>query len=239
MVSIPDHRNELTMPRTILLTGVTRGLGRALLDRFHEKGHIVWGCGRSMEHLATLRKQFPAPHDFEAVDVGDDAAVTAWAKRLLKEYGPPDLLINNAALMNDLKPLWEISAEEFDRLLHINVSGVANVLRHFVPAMIQRGSGVIVNLSSGWGRSTSADVAPYCASKYAIEGLTKALADELPEGLSAVPLNPGIIDTDMLRQCFQDSAGHYPDAKHWSYGAADYILALGPTDSGLSRTIPS
>lgn len=227
------------MPRTILLTGVTRGLGRALLDRFHEKGHTVWGCGRSAEHIAELRKQLPQPHDFETVDVGSDTAVSAWAKRLLKDYGPPDLLINNAALMNDLKPLWEIPAAEFDRLMHVNVSGVANVLRHFVPAMIQRGSGVIVNLSSGWGRSTSADVAPYCASKYAIEGLTKALADELPDGLAAVPLNPGIIDTDMLRQCFQESAGHYPDAKHWSYGAADYILALGPTDTGLSRTIPS
>ena len=223
----------------ILLTGVTKGLGRALLDRFHEKGHTVWGCGRSDELIEQLRQQFPAPHDFEALDVSSDADVARWASRLLKSYGPPDLLINNAAVMNRLAPLWEIGAEEFDALLRVNISGVANVIRHVVPAMVQRGSGIIVNLSSGWGRSTSAEVAPYCASKFAIEGLTKALADELPDGMAAIPLNPGIIDTDMLRQCFQGSAGHYPDASHWSHGAADYILALGPTDTGLSRTIPS
>jgi len=63
-----------------------------------------------------------------------------------------------------------------------------------VPAMVRRGQGVIVNFSSGWGRSTDAGVAPYCATKWAIEGLTQALAQELPPGMAAVPLNPGIIN---------------------------------------------
>src|SRR5262249_21389378 len=76
--------------------------------------------------------------------------------------------------------------------------------------MIRRGAGVIVNFSSGWGRSTAAEVAPYCASKWAIEGLTRALAQELPAGVAAVPLNPGIIDTDMLRSCVGGDAGGYP-----------------------------
>ena len=69
---------------------------------------------------------------------------------------------------------------------------------------------MIVNFSSGWGRSVDAEVAPYCATKWAIEGLTQALARELPPGLCAVPLNPGVIDTDMLRSCFGGSAGGYP-----------------------------
>ncbi len=223
------------MSLKILLTGATRGLGRSLVDRFVERHCTVW---RSRDHVEKLRKAYGSPHDFEAVDVSEEADVIRWIQRLLKEYGPPDLVINNAALMNKLAPLWEVSASEMEQLMRVNVLGVAHVIRHVVPGMIKKGRGVIVNLSSGWGRSTSAEVAPYCASKYAIEGLTKALADELPDGLSAVPLNPGIIDTDMLRTCFQDSAGHYPDADHWSHGAADYILALGPTDSGLSRTIP-
>ncbi|MFT3878708.1 MAG: SDR family NAD(P)-dependent oxidoreductase [Gemmatales bacterium] len=226
------------MNRTILMTGVTRGLGRALVDRFIEKGHVIWGCGRNRDHVQALRQQYPSPHSFSTVDVGSDAEVQTWVTPLIEKHGPPDLLINNAALMNRLAPLWDIPAGEFDPLIDVNIKGVANLIRHVVPTMIKRGSGIIVNMSSGWGRSTSAEVAPYCASKYAIEGLTKALADDLPEGLAAIPLNPGIIDTDMLRTCFQDSAGHYPDAKHWSYGAADYILALGTTDSGLSRTIP-
>ena len=91
-------------------------------------------------------------------------------------------------------------------MLDVNVKGVFNVIRAFVPAMVRRKSGVIVNLSSGWGRSTSPEVAPYCATKYAIEGLTLALAQELPAGMAAVPLNPGVIDTDMLRQAWSDGA---------------------------------
>jgi NAD(P)-dependent dehydrogenase (short-subunit alcohol dehydrogenase family) len=220
------------------MTGVTRGLGRALVDRFIEKGCTIWGCGRSAEHIHAMSEQYASPHAFTVVDVSSDHAVKGWVHPLIQKHGAPDILINNAALMNRLAPLWEIDTNEFDPLIDVNVKGVANLIRHVVPTMIQRGSGTIINMSSGWGRSTSAEVAPYCASKYAIEGLTKALADDLPDGLAAIPLNPGIIDTDMLRTCFQEAAGHYPDAKHWSHGAADYILALGVTDNGLSRTIP-
>jgi len=225
-------------PRTILLTGATRGLGRALVSRFAERGHIIWGCGRNAAQVGALRGQFPAPHDFATVDVASDDQVGRWAERLLRDHGPPDVVLNNAAVMNRLAPLWEIPAAEFDAVIDVNIKGVANVIRHIVPAMVRRGRGIIVNFSSGWGRSTAPEVAPYCASKYAIEGLTKALAEELPAGMAAVPLNPGIIDTDMLRVCFQEAAGHYSDAEHWSHGAADYILALGPGDNGLSRTIP-
>ena len=90
----------------------------------------------------------------------------------------------------------------FPQVIDVNLKGMANVIRHFVPAMVKNKSGVIVNFSSGWGRSTDAEVAPYCATKWAIEGLTQALAQELPPGMAAVPLNPGIINTGMLRSCF-------------------------------------
>ncbi len=223
--------------RTIVMTGATRGLGRGLVDRFAAAGHTVLGCGRSAAHVAELARQFPKPNDFEAVDVADDQAVKRWAERLLKEHGPPDLLINNAGVMNRLAPLWEIEAEEFDRLMAVNIKGVANVIRHFVPAMVKRGSGVIVNLSSGWGRSTAPEVAPYCASKYAIEGLTKALAQELPRGMAAIPLNPGVIDTDMLRQSWGEGAGSYPKADAWAATAAPFLLKLGPSDNGKSLTV--
>jgi NAD(P)-dependent dehydrogenase (short-subunit alcohol dehydrogenase family) len=155
----------------------------------------------------------------------------------LNAVGPPDLLINNAALMNTPAPLWEVPAEEFDRLIAVNVCGVANVIRAFVPAMVARGTGVVVNLSSGWGRSTSAEVAPYCASKYAIEGLTLALAQELPAGLAAIPLNPGVIDTDMLRQCWGTGASNFPDADQWATRAAPFLLNLTAKDNGKSLTV--
>ena len=147
-------------------------------------------------------------------------------------------LPNNAAAINANAPLWEVSANEFDRLTAININGTANMIRHFVPAMVENRSGVIVNFSSGWGRSASRDVAPYCATKWAIEGLTRALADELPSELAAVPLNPGIINTEMLRSCFGDSANMYPSAEEWAEQAVPFILAMSAVDNGQPLTVP-
>ncbi len=238
---VSDQNGEMakttSQSRRILLTGVTRGLGRALLTKFAEAGHIVLGCGRSEQLVAQLRKDFPAPHHFTALDVANEAAVGRWATDLLSQGEPPDLLINNAAIINPNAPLWEVSPADFDDIMRVNVNGVFYVLRHFVPAMIERGRGVIVNLSSGWGRSTSPDVAPYCATKYAIEGLTHALAQELPSGMAAIPLNPGVINTELLQSCFAEHAGSYPSPERWSERAAPYILNLSARDNGQSRSV--
>jgi len=139
--------------------------------------------------------------------------------------------------VNATKPLWEIDDREFTKVVDVNLRGTANVIRHFVPAMVARKKGVIVNFSSGWGRSTSPEVAPYCATKYAIEGLTAALAQELPEGMAAVALNPGVIDTDMLRSCWADGAASYPKAEAWAKVAAPFILKIGPKDNGRPLSV--
>ena len=222
------------MGKTILITGVTKGLGRALAEWYIAHGHTVVGCGRSPE-VMELRFTHPAPHDFSVVDVAEDTKVRIWADKLGLA---PDFLICNAALMNTPAPLWQVPVAEFNRLIDVNVKGVANVIRHFVPAMVARGSGVVVTLSSGWGRSAAAEVAPYCASKFAIEGLTKSLARELPAGLAAVPLSPGVIDTDMLRQAWSEGADSCLKPKEWAETAAPFILQLGPKDNGQSLTVP-
>jgi NAD(P)-dependent dehydrogenase (short-subunit alcohol dehydrogenase family) len=120
----------------------------------------------------------------------------------------------------------------------VNIGGTVNTLRHFVPAMIKCGRGVIVNFSSGWGRSTSPDVAVYCATKWAIEGLTQALAQELPKGVAAVALNPGIINTEMLRSCFGKSASAYPEPAQWAKNAGPFLLGLTAKDNGRSLDVP-
>ena len=222
----------------IIITGVTRGLGRALTEEFIRLGHTVIGCGRGSEGVFDLRMKHGAPHSFDVVDVANATKVGMWGARALAFGETPDLLINNAALMNTPAPLWQVPAEEFATLVNVNITGVANVIREFVPAMVAAKKGVIVNLSSGWGRSVSPDVAPYCASKWAIEGLTKALAEELPAGMAAVPLNPGVIDTDMLRQCWADGASAYPKAEAWAKIAAPFILRLSAKDNGQSLTVP-
>ena len=221
LAGTPDSRYAAAMTQTkrangrfVVITGVSRGLGRAMVEEFIRLGHRVAGCARSV------------------------AAVQAWAEAVLAAHGPPDLLLNNAAIINRNAPLWEVPARDFSDVIDVNIKGVTNVLRHFVPAMVARGRGVIVNFSSGWGRSTDAEVAPYCATKWAIEGLTQALAQELPAGLAAVALNPGIIDTAMLRSCFGGSASNYPSPTEWAQRAVPFLLQLSPRDNGQPLTTP-
>ncbi|MCC3530901.1 MAG: SDR family oxidoreductase [Microcoleus sp. PH2017_22_RUC_O_B] len=226
------------MTKLIVITGVSRGLGLAMTQKFIELGHTVLGCARSVEAVEQLKQKYSAPNHFTCVDVANDEQVKAWATKILASYLPPDLLINNAAITNYSAPLWNISSEEFSQVIDVNIKGTANVIRHFVPAMIARKSGIIVNFSSGWGRSTSPEVAPYCASKWAIEGLTRSLAQELPRGMAAIPLNPGIIHTDMLEISFGAEAASYTPVKAWVQKAVPFLLKLKPSDNGMPMTVP-
>lgn len=221
----------------ILITGVTRGLGRALAEYYMREGHTVIGCGRSGPEIFDLRLDHPE-HHFSVVDVSLDNKVAIWAADVLGVDEAPDILINNAGVMNRLAPVWELTDTEFTKVVDVNLRGVANVLRHFVPPMVAAKRGVIVNMSSGWGRVVSPDVGAYCMTKWGIEGLTKVLAEELPEGMAAVPLNPGTIDTDLLRSCWADGAADSPKAEVWAERAAPYILSLGAKDNGKSVSVP-
>jgi NAD(P)-dependent dehydrogenase (short-subunit alcohol dehydrogenase family) len=225
-------------PRNIVITGVSRGLGRAMVERLAEQGHLICGCSRSKEAIAELRWQFGPPHIFHNVDISQDRQVRPWAATALAANFVPDLLLNNAAVIAPNAPLWKVSDEDFAAVVDVNIKGVANVIRHFVPPMIARGQGVIVNFSSGWGRSTSPEVAAYCASKWAVEGLSFALAQELPEGMACVPFNPGIINTDMLKSCFGANAQRYPDAREWSARAVPFLLGLTAENNGQALSAP-
>lgn len=223
--------------RVVVITGATRGLGRALALGFAEAGCVVAGCGRSRKDVDELGERLPAPHLFRAVDVASAAAVAGWASEVLGSLGAADLVLNNAALINQPAPLWKVPTDEFSYLVDVNLKGVFLVCKAFLPAMIERGEGVIVNFSSGWGRSTSPEVAPYCATKWGIEGMTKALAQELPPGMAAVPMSPGVVDTDMLRIAWGDGAAAHPDPDVWVKRAVPFLLSLDAAANGESLTV--
>lgn len=222
--------------KIIVLTGVTKGLGRGMTEEFNQLGHKVLGCGRSPQQIKMLQEIYPEG-DFQVVDVADANQVERWRDRLFKKWPVPDYLINNAALINSPAPLWAISDREFSQLIDVNIKGTANTIRAFVPAMIAQKAGVIVNLSSGWGRSTSPDVVPYCTSKWAIEGLSQGLAQEVPQNMAVVALSPGIIDTDMLRTCWGDGAANYLKPQQWAKKAVPFILNIKSRDNGKSLSI--
>lgn len=223
--------------KVVVITGVGRGLGRAMAREFVAQGHYVAGCSRDKKKLLSLAKDLGDSSIFSQVNVADDFSVQEWAVNVIKELGAPDLLINNAAVINKNQFLWDLRAEEFSEVIDVNIKGVVNVIRHFVKPMAKAGRGIIVNFSSGWGRSASPEVAPYCATKWAIEGMTQSLALELPEGLAAVPLNPGVINTDMLRSCFGPSAADFPSADEWATIAVPFLLQLSSKNNGQSLTV--
>ncbi|MBL9115159.1 MAG: SDR family oxidoreductase [Verrucomicrobiaceae bacterium] len=225
--------------KLVVITGCTRGLGKAMARGFVREGWTVAGCGRDAERLDQLRAELGVPHYFRKCDVATERDVASFAAEVSERLGTPDLLLNNAAIINPNNPLWEMGADEISSIVDINVKGPIAMMRHFLPEMLKRGSGVVVNFSSGWGRSVSAEVAPYCATKWAMEGLSQAVAQETSGKVAVVALNPGIIDTDMLRSTFGGSAGHYPDAERWAERAVPFLIKLGPKDNGRALTAPS
>ena len=224
--------------KIIIITGVTRGLGRALSDQYLKMGHTVIGCGRNAEIIKKMSAKYPTNTDFQALDVSDYESVIIWANRIINSFGSPDFLLNNAGIMNNNRNLWEVSKRNFSDVVDTNIKGIFNTVKGYVPEMINQKRGIIVNFSSGWGRTTSPKVAPYCTSKWAVEGLTKSLAQELPQGLSAVALSPGVIDTDMLRLCWGKSASAHEKPDTWAQRVAPYILKISSKDNGASITTP-
>ena len=213
------------MSRLFVITGNSRGLGLHLSRQLQARGQQVVGCSTSA-----------APP--WRVDVSQVAQVDLWARHVLDHWGTPDVLINNAGVTSSPNPLWQQEPDDMQRLLMVNVAGVHHCVRAFMPAMLERGSGLIINISSDWGRSGAPMVGPYCASKWAIEGLTRSLALELPAGMAALSLDPGTIDTDMLRFTFGPGAADFPPPEAWSGPAADLILSLGVQHNGLALTLP-
>lgn len=203
---------------------------------FARAGCRVAGCARDADKLSSLADELGDRHELQGVDVSG-SEVGGWAEGIVERLGAPHLVINNAALINEIRPLWEVPEEEFDRLLAVNIGGVFRVCRAFLPSMIEAGRGVVVNFSSGWGRSVSPGVGPYCATKFAIEGMTRALAEDLPTGLAAVAMSPGVIDTDMLRTVWGEGAAVHRGPADWAEEAVPRLLELGVSDNGQSLTI--
>ena len=223
---------------TIVITGGTKGLGKALVEKYIQLGHNVISCGRDAASIQSLSTIYEGKADFDVVDISSYDQVQKWSARVLEKYRSPDFLINNAGIINKNAFTWKVPPEEFSNVIDVNIKGTYHTIKVFVPFMIKSKNGIVVNFSSGWGRSTSPEVGPYCSSKWAIEGLSKSLAQEIPEGLACVALNPGVIDTDMLRSCWRENASLYEKPESWAERVGPYILDINSKDNGTSLTAP-
>ncbi|XP_023548518.1 NADPH-dependent pterin aldehyde reductase-like [Cucurbita pepo subsp. pepo] len=227
--------------KTILITGVSQGLGRALALELAKRGHIIAGCSRNKNKLDSLHTQLlqasPCNHLLFNIDVKSSSCIEEMAHTIMQKIGAPDIIVNNAAVYHGHLKMWEVPEQEFDYVIDVNIKGTTNVLRHFLPLMIPKNQGVIVNLSSIYGRTGAALASAYSVSKWAIEGLSKSVAKELPDGMAIVALDPGIINTEMLAFRFGDLASQYQSPEEWALKAAPMILNLTNADNGASLIV--
>ncbi len=220
--------------RLAVVTGASRGIGRALTQRLTSTGMTVVAIGRTSSDLEQLAQESGA-HPF-VLDVRDPAAVEEAFGRIAIEHGVPDLLVNNAGISGGSGLTWDLEPDAWWQVLEINVRGTYLCSRAVLPAMLERGSGRIINLSSGAatfpvgldndGTLTSA----YMASKAAVNRFTEALAGEcFAAGVRVFAISPGMVKTDMTAAVFADL---WDDDKTWTpiEKSLDLITDL---DSGM------
>lgn len=193
--------------RVAVITGASKGLGKQMAEALAEAGATVVLVARNHQLLesvkAGLKQRGGKAHAFVA-DISEDAAVARLADQVRAQAGIPDILINNAGI-NVRKPLLEFTLEEWRRVMHTNLDGSFLCTRAFVPGMIERKFGRILNMTSIMSHVSLANRSAYSASKFGLLGLTKALALELaPYGITVNGISPGPFATEMNTVLMQD-----------------------------------
>lgn len=188
--------------RTALVTGGGSGLGAAIAEALHAAGAEVIIAGRRPEPLRDVASRLGSRVRCELVDVTDEESVAALGRRL--DDVAISIVINNAGIAGPVAPLVEVPAEEWDEVFRTNVRGTFLICQAFLPAMIRRGSGDVINLASVSGKRPLLHRTPYCASKMAVIGLTATLAGEVgPSGVTVNTLSPGPVDGPRMDRNFR------------------------------------
>jgi len=192
--------------KTAIITAGASGIGRVIAHRFVEQGAQVCVCDIADEALEALKKELPGAIVMKA-DVARSSDVAALYDTFLASHSRLDILVNNAGISGPTKPVEEITDEEWNQTMAVNVAGQFYMVRKAVPLFKQAGGGCIINLSSVAGRLGMPLRAPYSASKYAVRGLTDVLAVELGEfGVRVNAILPGLVDGPRGQRVMREQA---------------------------------
>lgn len=196
------------MNKTVLITGASRGIGKAIAYRFAKEGYsLIINCSKSVESLMQLKEAltdtYHVPVHASVGNIGDYAYVKELFSEIEKEFGGVDIVINNAGISH-IGLLSDMTAEEWHRIIDVNLSSVFYTSKLAIPYMVSNKKGKIINISSVWGNIGSSCEVAYSASKGGMNSFTKALAKELaPSNIQVNAIACGCIDTEMNR-CFSE-----------------------------------
>lgn len=188
--------------RTALVTGGGSGLGAVIADHLASAGARVVVVGRRNGPLTAVAEQLGSRGRAEVCDVADPADVDSLADRLGEE--DISVLVNNAGIAGPVAPLVEVTPREWDEVFAVNVRGTYLMCRAFLPGMVDRGFGDVINLASVSGKRPLERRTPYCAAKMAVLGLTSTLAFEVgPHDVRVNALSPGPVEGERMHRNLQ------------------------------------
>ena len=195
--------------KVVLVTGASRGIGKAIAVKFAKKGYnVIINCAHREQELMQTKKEIESYQVTCAAflgDMGDMAVCEQLFSMIRKQFGSLDVLVNNAGI-DYIGLLQDMSPEDWDRILRTNLTSVFNCCKLAIPLMLPAGHGKIVNISSVWGCVGASCEVAYSAAKAAVIGLTRALAKELgPSGITVNCVSPGVISTEMNAHLDQEA----------------------------------
>lgn len=187
--------------KTIIVTGGSRGIGRALVENFAKDGYnVVLNYNKSEESARNIKEELQKQGfniEMFKADVSKKEEVKELVKFALDKFQNIDVLINNAGI-SQTKLFTDITEDEWDNIMNVNLKSAYFTTQEVLPNMINRKQGLIINISSVWGIVGASCETVYSVSKAGLDGLTKSLAKELgPSNIRVNSIAPGVIDTDM------------------------------------------
>jgi 3-hydroxy acid dehydrogenase / malonic semialdehyde reductase len=193
--------NKIMNAKTAIITGATSGIGKAAALRFAANGWQLVVTGRRTEKLEALQKEISEKYATQVVILTQDVRLPDSGNELQilldKLKIRPDLLVNNAGLAAGLAPIHESETDDWERMIDTNIKGLLYISKAVAAIMIQQGFGHIINIGSIAGKEAYPGGNVYCATKHAIDGLTKAMRmDLLPHGIRVSQIAPGAVETE-------------------------------------------
>ena len=195
---------KLLENKLAIITGASRGIGKAIAQKFAEHGaNVICTATKLTESTAKFEnelKKLGVNAKTYAFDVADFDAVKKFADEVVKEFGAPDILVNNAGIAID-NLILRLNEEQWDKVMQVNLKSMFNTTKNFLPSMLRKRKGSIINLTSVVGLGGNAGQSAYAASKAGIVGFTKSIAKEIgSRNIRCNAIAPGYIETDMTAQ---------------------------------------